>query len=254
MQKLSVAIITFNEEKNIERCIRSVIPVADEIVVVDSFSTDATKSICKQFGVRFIEHAFEGHIQQKNFAKDQCSYDLVLSLDADEALSEELIQSIWGVKEHSNADAYIFNRLNHYCGTPVKHCGWYPDRSLRLWNRKKGSWGGANPHDRFILQQDASLDFLSGDLLHYTFHSIEQHCQQINYFSSISAQSKFEKGKHANWLNILLYPTWRFVRTYFLQGGFLDGHTGFIICKNSAHAVFLKYIKLYKLHMNAQQK
>lgn len=251
MQKLSVAIITFNEEQNIERCIRSVIPVADEIVVVDSFSTDATKSICEEFGVRFIEHAFEGHIQQKNFAKTQCSYDLVLSLDADEALSETLQQSILTVKEHGTADGYVCNRLNHYCGKPIKYCGWYPDKSLRLWNRTKGEWGGTNPHDKFMMQENANIAMISGDLLHFTFHSVEQHIKQINYFSSIAAQAKFEKGARSSLFKILLFPFWRFVRMYVLQLGFLDGFSGFIICKNSAHAVFLRYSKLYNLQKHA---
>ena len=254
MQKLSVAIITFNEEKNIERCIRSVMPIADEIVVVDSFSTDATKSLCEQFNVRFIEHVFEGHIQQKNFAKDMCSHDLVLSLDADEALSEELTKNIALVKKQQLFDGYAFNRLNHFCEIPVKHSGWYPDKSLRLWNRTKGQWGGSNPHDRFILQEQASLGFLSGNLLHYTAQSIEQYSQQMNYFSSISAQSKFEKGIRSNWIQILMYPLWRFIRTYFFQAGFLDGYVGYVVCKSSAHEVFLKYIKLYKLNMDAKQE
>lgn len=252
MQKISVAIITFNEEKNIERCLSSVQTIADEIVVVDSFSTDTTKSICEKFEIRFIENPFGGHIEQKNFAKDQCTYDLVLSLDADEVLSPELIESITKIKEVGTTDGYYFNRLNHYCGVPVHHCGWYPDKSLRLWNRTKGEWGGNNPHDKFFMNSGCKTEFLPGDLLHFTFHSIEQHVEQINKFSTISAQSKFKKGKKSSLFKIVVYPSWRFIRNYIFKGGYRDGFIGFVICKNSAHAVFLKYCKLY--YMQSQNK
>lgn len=247
MVKLSVAIITYNEEKNIERCLKSIQLVADEIVVVDSFSTDATESICKKYNVIFIPHIFEGHIQQKNYALTQCSSDYVLSLDADEALSETMTQEILKIKSDWKYDGYFFNRLNHYCGKPVKFSGWYPDKSLRLWNKTKGAWGGSNPHDRFIMQPNTTTYYIKEDILHYTFHSIEQHLDQIHKFSTISAKSKFEKGKKSNWIKILLYPIWRFVRGYIVKQGFRDGFTGFIISKNSAFAVYLKYMKLYNL-------
>ncbi|MDA3883672.1 MAG: glycosyltransferase family 2 protein [Bacteroidales bacterium] len=255
MQKLSVAIITFNEEHNIARCLNSVQEIADEIVVVDSFSTDTTEDICSRYSqVRFIKHPFAGHIEQKNYAKSICSHDLVLSLDADEALSSKLRTSIVAIKTQNEYDGYTCNRLNHYCGQAIKHCGWYPDISLRLWHKDKGNWGGSNPHDIFIMNSHTRTKHLHGDILHYTFESIEEHCTQINYFSTISAESKLKKGKQANWLQILTYPFWRFLRTYIVQLGFLDGAMGFIICKNSAHAVFLKYIKLYKLRRDVQKK
>lgn len=253
MQKLSVAIITYNEEKNIERCIRSVQSIADEIVVVDSFSTDNTRAICSQLGVRFMQHAFEGHIQQKNYARMQCSNDLVLSLDADEALSDELQAAIARVKQSHEADGYTCNRLNHFCGKAVKHCGWYPDKSLRLWNRTKGEWGGSNPHDRFIMQPHSRIVHLHGDLLHYTVHTVEQAIAQINSFSTISAQSKFAKGKRSSIIKIVMFPLWRFIRNYVLKAGFLDGLVGFVICKNAAYAVYLKYLKLYYLQHSSKQ-
>jgi glycosyltransferase involved in cell wall biosynthesis len=247
MNKLSVAIITFNEEKNIERCIKSVQPVADEILVVDSFSTDSTRSICQRLGARFIEHAFEGHIQQKNYALTQCSFDYVLSLDADEALSEQLIAEIQKIKHNWTSDGYYFNRLNHYGNVPIRHCGWYPDRSLRLWNRNKGAWGGNNPHDKFFMADGASKQYIKGDLLHYTTNSIEQHVDTVNKFTKIAAQSKFERCKKANIFMLLVYPKWVFFRMYVIKLGFLDGFIGLVVCKISAHAVFLKYAKLYRL-------
>ncbi len=254
MKKLSVAIITFNEELNIQDCLDSVKDVADEIVVVDSLSTDGTKEICQGNNVVFIEQPFLGHIQQKNFAKQKCSHDLVLSLDADERLSESLKKEILAVKQNQEFDGYRFPRLNHYCGKAVKHGGWYPDYSLRLWTRTKGEWGGNNPHDKFFMNKDASVGVLQGDLLHYTFRTVEQHLAQIEKFSTISAQSKFAKGKKSSAFKIAVYPFWRFFRNYFIKLGFLDGKTGFLIAFYSMHAVELKYVKLKKLHDAAKQK
>src|ERR1035437_7666308 len=142
MPQISVVIITFNEEKNIERCILSVQDLADDIVVVDSFSTDRTEEICKSHGVRFIQNHFNGHIEQKNFAISKAHFPYILSLDADEQLSEELKKSIQQVKNNWDADGYYFNRLTNYCGQWIRHSSWYPASKLRLWDSRKGKWGG----------------------------------------------------------------------------------------------------------------
>ena len=160
MPKLSVVIITFNEERNIGRCIESVREVADEIVVVDSFSTDKTRAICEKHGVNFIEHAFDGHIQQKNFAITQAKFPHQLSLDADEALSEDLKTEILKIKNDWRYDSYRMNRLTNYCGKWIHHCGWYPDTKLRLYDSTKGVWGGVNPHDKFELNPGSKVGFL----------------------------------------------------------------------------------------------
>jgi glycosyltransferase involved in cell wall biosynthesis len=148
--KLSAVIITFNEEKNIERCLNSLKEVADEIVVLDSFSKDQTKEICLKHNVAFYEHAFDGHIQQKNRAVSYAKYPHVLSLDADEALDLQLINSIKEIKAAFNMQGYYMNRLTNYCGHWVKHCGWYPDKKLRLWDSRLGQWTGTNPHDKYF--------------------------------------------------------------------------------------------------------
>lgn len=246
-QKISSVIITFNEEENIAGCIESLKPVADEIIVVDSNSTDRTGEICKEKGVTFIQHAFEGHIEQKNWAVQQAAYPVILSLDADEVLSPQLQQSILKVKEEWNRDGYSFNRFNNYCGKWIKHCGWYPDRKIRLWHRDKGKWGGNNPHDKVVMSPGTTLGFLQGDLLHYSFHSIRQHMDQINKFSDIKANVAFNKGKRSNYLKLIFLPFFKFIRNYFLKAGFLDGFYGWVICVNSAHSEFLKYAKLKHL-------
>ncbi len=248
MTRISVVIITLNEEKNIERCIKSAQEIADEIVVVDSFSTDRTEEICEQYHVKFVKHKFEGYIEQKNWAVTQASNTHILSLDADEALSDELRNSIKEVKDNWNYDGYYFNRLTEYCGKQIRHCGWYPDRKLRLWDSRKGSWQGENPHDKFELQHGASKNILHGDLLHYSFYTIDQHLDQINKFSTIKANGLFKKGRKNNYLIMTLNPFFKFFKSYILKLGFLDGYYGYVICRNSAYSTFLKYAKLRMLY------
>jgi len=247
MTKLSVVILTYNEEKNIARCLESVSSVADEVLVVDSFSTDKTEEICKGYQVRFVTNAFEGHIQQKNYAASQATYDFILSLDADEALTDELLGEVKKVQENSAANGYYFNRLNNYCGKWIRHCGWYPDQKLRLWDRRKGTWGGQNPHDRFELIPGSSTEYLKGDLLHYSYYSIQEHITQANKFSGIGASSAVLKGRKSNLLKVVLFPFWRFLKTYFIRLGFLDGYYGLVVCLIISHENFLKYAKMIEL-------
>lgn len=248
MPKISVVIITFNEEQNIERCLRSVQRVADEVIVVDSYSTDRTEEIARKFNVTFIQHPFDGHIQQKNYALDQATFPHVLSLDADEALSEELEGHILKIKENWVFDAYYFNRLTNYIGHWIYHCGWYPDRKTRLWDKRKGRWGGINPHDQVIMQPGSTLGYIKGDLLHYSYYSIRQHVAQSDKFSSIMAQEYFKKRKSAGLTTIIGKSLWKFVHGYFIKRGFLDGYYGLVICSISAHSTFLKFIKLRELY------
>lgn len=254
MTKISAVIITKNEERNIERCLKSLQGVADEIIVVDSFSTDRTKEICVAFGAQFIQHIFEGHIEQKNWALEQAKYAHILSLDADEELSERLRESILKVKENWTCDGYCFNRLTNYCGNWIRHGSWYPDVKIRLWERKKGKWGGINPHDCLIMTENATVKHLKGDLLHYSYYSINQHISQINTFTDIGAAEAYKKGKKSPSLfMILLRAKWKFVSDYILKLGFLDGYAGFLVCKYSSLATFSKYVKLRQLHANQKE-
>ena len=248
MIQLSAVIITFNEEKNITRCIQSLKAVADEILVVDSFSTDGTKDICENLKVKFVQHKFEGHIEQKNFAASQAAFPIVLSLDADECLSDDLKKSILLVKNNWLSDGYFMNRRNNYCGRWIKHCGWYPDKKLRLWNRNKGKWMGENPHDEFRMNENSTIGFLKGDLLHYTINSEAEHIKQIEKFTDIASQQMFIKHQSATWGFTYLSTFFRFVKDYFFRLGFLDGYYGFVICKNNALYNYFKYAKLIKLN------
>jgi glycosyltransferase involved in cell wall biosynthesis len=246
--KISVAIITWNEEKNIARCIQSVLPVADEIVVIDSFSTDNTEKICKELGVQFFQQKFLGHIEQKNSAIAATHFDWVLSLDADEELSEQLLHSILQLKkEKTEIVAFSMNRLTNYCGAWIKHTDWYPDKKIRLFHKKYAKWAGINPHDEIKVAEERAVAHLKGDLLHYSYHSIKQHIQQFNHFTEIAAQEYIKSGKKLPVYKIFVNPIWKFIYSYFLRLGFLDGYYGFLVCAISAFATFTKYIKIKEL-------
>ena len=249
MPKISVVIITFNEEKNIARCIQSVKQIADEIIVLDSFSKDKTKEICLSLGVNFFEHAFYGHIQQKNRAISYATNKHVLSLDADEALDETLVKSILAVKDNFSNDGYYMNRLTNYCGNWVRHCNWYPDKKLRLWDSSKGHWTGTNPHDRYeLFEGDKNTGHLKGDILHYSINSIADHYKQVEYFTTIASKAYFEKGKKAPFYKLVVNPIAKFIDHYLLHLGFLDGKTGYLVSRISAYATYLKYKKLRALY------
>jgi len=249
MTKLSVAIITFNEEKNIKRCLESVKEIADEIVVVDSFSTDRTEEICSDFDVTFIKHPFEGYIEQKNVAVSHTKYDYILGLDADESLSQTLLDSIKKEKVNWGSEAYIMNRMTNYCGKWIRYGGWYPDRKLRLFKKGSGQWAGVNPHDEFVLFPGFRSAFLKGDILHFSYYSRADHLKQIGHFTDISSRSLFQKGKKAGWVKLYLSPFAKFIKDYFVKGGFMDGKAGFTICRLSAWATYVKYKKIRKLYV-----
>lgn len=244
---ISAVIITFNEERNIDRCLSSLIGIVDEIIVVDSFSKDKTEEICKKHDVTFIQHPFEGHIQQKNYAIDCARNEWILSLDADEALTEELKRSILEIKKEPKFLGYRMNRLTNYCGHWVKYCGWYPDTKVRLVKKDHARWQGVNPHDRLDMNKNEETGFLSGDLLHYSYYSKEDHLKQIEFFGNIAAKELFERGGRSNWFKIVVKTVAQFFKSYFLKLGILDGMTGFTISRLSAYATYRKYEKLLNL-------
>ncbi|MEI7662666.1 MAG: glycosyltransferase family 2 protein [Bacteroidota bacterium] len=246
MTKISAVIITLNEQVNIGRCLESLRGIADEIVVVDSFSTDRTKEICLQYGTRFLEHPFASYNEQKNFAVRQAIHPLVLSLDADEMLSPELRQSILEEKQNPVSDGYSINRLTNYCGKWIRHA-WYPDAKLRLWNVTKGQWDESVIHEKVTMTAGATIGHLKGDLYHYTYYSLEGHLSQQHKYAFLSAKALFASGKRSSLVKIIVNPFLTFVKLYFLKQGFRDGYEGFLVSRISSLTVFMKYIYLMDL-------
>lgn len=242
MNKISVILITKNEERNIERCLQSVAPVADEVVVVDSFSEDATAEICARYNTRFVSHVWEGYSGSKNFANSLATYDIILSIDGDEALSKTLVQSIKELKEREIADNEVFamNRLNNYCGQWIKGCGFYPETKVRLWRKGFAHWEGLI-HEWLVYERPPKTTFLKGDLLHYSWTTPEGFRKQQFHFAELGAQSYYERGKKTGILPWLFSPSVNFIRTYIIKGGFLYGRTGFSICRTMMQANRYKY-------------
>ena len=246
MKSLSVVIITFNEEENIGKCIASVKEVADEIVVVDSFSTDRTVSVATAAGARAIQHAFEGHIQQKNFARKQAVKEWVLSLDADEKLSYELTARLVAWKNEEEEEpftGYFMNRLNFYCNRPIRTCGMYPDKKIRLWKHDAGEWQGTNPHDKFVLNEPEDAGFLKGDILHDTWPTYQAFLTSVDKFATISARHLKSKSLLYLLFKMLFSPPFKFVRIFIFHAGFTEGVTGLVICFHQSREVFLKYLR-----------
>jgi glycosyltransferase involved in cell wall biosynthesis len=247
MIKFSGVIITYNEERYIETCLKSLINVVDEIIVVDSFSTDNTKAICEKYNVVYIEQEFLGYIEQKNFALSKASNDYVVSLDGDESLSETLQQSIIALKSNWQKDGYYCNRFNNFCGQWIKHSDWYPNKKLRVFDKRKSTWKGINPHDEIAVSTN-KVGHLKGDILHLTYQTYSEFNLKTEHFSSISAKSYYKLGKKAPIIKLFWNPTWAFFKAYILRRGFLDGFNGFMICYQTGHLTFLKYAKLRALY------
>ena len=241
--KLSVVIITLNEEKNIGKCLDAVWQVADEVVVVDSFSTDRTRIICEEKEARFVEHRFDGHIEQKNFAISQATYEHVLSVDADEILSSQLISSIRKVKQNFSNEAYTINRMSFYVDRFIKHGHWFPDKKIRLFKKSAGKWDGKNPHDLFELNEGKKAPLLKGVLYHYTFNSVFAHIRQVNNFSEIGAAHLQDEAPLFLIIKAIFSPFWGFFYGYIVKFGFLDGWYGLTIAVLSSTETFLKYAK-----------
>ena len=245
MIKLSAVIIVYNEERNIGRCLESLQGIADEIIIVDSYSTDKTAEICKAYKAQVYQQEFLGYAKQKNYANSLCKHSYIISLDADEALSDGLKKEILAIKNNFSADAYELNRLTNYAGKWVRHCGWYPDRKIRIFKKDKARWAGPRLHETIEISSN-NIMRLKSDLLHYSFHTEEDHLNQIEKFTNISSKELFDEGKRANFYYLYLKPVIRFIIDYIIKLGVLDGSTGFTVCKNSAFASYLKYSKLKK--------
>ncbi|HXF42552.1 MAG TPA: glycosyltransferase family 2 protein, partial [Pyrinomonadaceae bacterium] len=249
--KISAAIITFNEEKNISEAIESV-AWADEIVVVDSESSDRTAEIARQLGAKVHINPWPGFSKQKQFAADLCKNDFVLSIDADERVSDQLRQEIVSLTETPQITAYSIPRLAFYCGKPVRHCGWYPDRQIRLFNRKYARWNNRIIHES-IEVSSGNVAKLQGHILHYTISSTEEHARLIaERYAPLAAKQMLKENVNTSFAKAHLAATLTFIKTYFLKLGMLDGKTGLQISYFAAHNTLLKHLILKDLRQACQ--
>lgn len=239
--QISATIIALNEERNIARAIES-LRCCDEILVVDSGSTDRTCEIARMHGAKVIEANWLGYAAQKNYAASLAQHDWILSIDADEALSEALEAEIWQLKKAGpQADAYEFARLAQYLGRWILHSGWYPDRKVRLYHREKARWEGEFVHES--VKVDGRVGRLEGNLLHFTCESLTEHVKTMNRYTTLAAQELAARKVRVSWIRLLVDPPFTFVKTFVLKRGFQDGFEGFIIAYMAATYNFLKYAK-----------
>ncbi len=239
--KITATIITLNEDRNIARAIES-LRCADEILIVDSGSTDRTVELAQNLGTRVIEANWRGFSAQKNWAAERASNEWILSLDADEALSEALEAEIWSLKKTGpQYDAYTMPRLARYMGRWIFHSGWYPDRKIRLYRREKASFVGSFVHES--VQARGRVGSLENNILHFTCDSLSEHVKTVDRFTTLAAQELAARKVKVPLARVIAEPAWTFVRTYFLQRGFLDGPEGLTIAHMAAFYTFLKYSK-----------
>jgi len=242
--KLSAAVIAFNEEDKIADCVKSV-SFADETVVVDSRSTDRTREIAQSLGARVVERDWPGHVEQKNFALSATSNDWVISIDADERVSQKLREEILKVLQNPECAGFAMPRKLFYINRWINHCGWYPARKLRLVKKSAAHWGGVDPHDTLMVEGTEKK--LSGDLYHLSFDSIYDHFKTIDHFTRVGANEAHGKGRRTSVIDVTLRPAFTFFKMYLLKLGFLDGAPGFIVCVLSAFHTFTKYDRLSSL-------
>jgi glycosyltransferase involved in cell wall biosynthesis len=248
MQKISATLITFNEERNIEDALRSV-SWADEIVVVDAGSRDATREICRRHTDRIFHRDWTGFVDQKSFAVEQAQCDWIFSLDADERVSQELKAEIQALRSAGLERAgYRIPRVAFFMGRWIRHGDWYPDYQLRLFDRRQGRWQGGRVHES--VKTDTEPGQLRGEILHYTYRSLSDYLKRLDTYSSLAADDYERRGKVATAARMLGNPAATFVKAYLLKRGFLDGPQGMMVAVMGAVSVFFKYAKLYELQQS----
>jgi glycosyltransferase involved in cell wall biosynthesis len=242
MVDISTVVLTKNEEKNIERCLKSVIGISREIVVVDSGSEDRTVELAGKYTDRIFFNPWPGFSAQRTFALTKTSCDWVLWIDADEELSEKLAGEIASLD--FSRDGYHIPRLVHYLGKWIRHCGWYPDYTLRLFDKNKGSFNGAIVHEAFNIE--GTTGKLRNPIFHYPYRTIAHHLEKINLYTDLAAEQMQEKGKKASVSSALFHSFFKFIKMYLIKAGFLDGRQGIVVSVLGSYYVFLKYVKLYE--------
>lgn len=245
--KITATIITFNEDKNLARCLRS-LDFCDEIIVVDSYSSDRSVQIAREHGAKVFSQGFLGYGQQKNFASQQSSNDWIFSIDADEEVSVELKEEILKIKETlDDKTIYQINRRTSFCDQWIYHGGWYPDILTRLYNRKSAQWTNPKVHEE-VRPNDSQSKIVKfkGHLNHYSFPSIESQIQTNVKYAKLGAKKLLNNGKRPGMLTVFLRAWWKFVECYFIKSGWLDGKAGLIIAINASYSQFMKYIFTYR--------
>ena len=250
--KISATVITLNEESNLAAALDS-LSFADEIVVVDSESSDRTVEIARRYTGKVISQKFLGYAQQKNFAAEQASFDWVFNLDADERVTPELAREIETLKGSEPGDAAAFEmpRKVQYLGRWIRHSGWYPDYKVRLYDRTKASWQGDYVHESVSTR--GRIERLPGDILHHTVRDASDHHRRLDRYTTLAAEEVFARGKRASFVNLAFSPPATFIKTYFMKRGFLDGIPGLAIAYFAAHYVFLKYLKLWEKNRGGEK-
>jgi glycosyltransferase involved in cell wall biosynthesis len=249
MSEISTIVITLNEERNIERCLKSVMPFSQEIVVVDSGSTDRTVEACREFATTVISHEWLGYGRQKRFALSNAKCPWVFSIDADEEVSTELCDEIQSLDFAS--DGYKMPRRVRYLNRWIKHGGWYPGYVLRLFDRNKGRFTDEIIHESVELE--GTVGRLRNDLYHYSYRDVAHHIEKMNEFTTLAAQKMFAQNRRAQLHNIAVYPFFEFFKHFIVKRGFLDGLAGLTISSLHFYYVFLKYAKLYELRPNRRR-
>jgi glycosyltransferase involved in cell wall biosynthesis len=244
VNKLTVTVITRDEAANIAAALESV-RWADEIVVVDSESTDDTVAIARRYTDKVIVNPWPGYVAQKNFAAAAASHDWILSIDADERVSPKLAEEIGAVLDGRPAAGYRIPRVTFHLGRWIRSTDWYPDYQLRLYDRRRGRWTGRLVHESVAV--DGEVAKLSGELQHYAYRDLGHHVQTMDRYTTLAAQQMFEDGRRASWIDILITPRLTFFRNYILRGGFRDGMVGLVISALNAYYVGLKFAKLWEL-------
>jgi glycosyltransferase involved in cell wall biosynthesis len=255
MAELTATVITYNEEQNIRECLES-LGWVKEIVVVDSGSRDRTTEICRAFTDKVVINPWPGHFEQKNYAVSLASHDWVLSIDADERVPEELRQAIERELSAPRHDGYWITRRNYFLGRWLRHGGWYPDRVLRLFDRRKGRFGGVNPHDRVMIA-DGSIGLIDSHLIHLTYRDFSQYIRKQNWYTGISAVEQVKRGRRPGSITageLVLRPLVKFVQAYVLKGGFLDGLHGLIAAVGASYFNFVKYAKVWEQGLRVASK
>jgi glycosyltransferase involved in cell wall biosynthesis len=241
---VTATVITFNEAANIRAALES-LSWADEIVVVDSQSTDGTPDIARQFTDKVIVRPWPGYIAQKNFAAGEARHDWIFSLDADERVTPALSGEIAGVLRQPQVSGYRVPRVTFHLGRWIRSTDWYPDYQLRLYDRRRARWAGKYVHES--VQADGPVSDLRGELLHYAYRDLAHHFQTMDRYTTLAARQMFEDGRRAGWLDLAVHPPAAFLRNYLLRGGFRDGVPGLIVSAMNARYVGLKFAKLWEL-------